>query len=44
MSILNSLGIKGKIKAPWSKYYKNGELKIEIPNGSVYDILKKNSE
>ncbi len=44
MNILNSLGIKGKIKAPWSKYYKNGELKIEIPNGSVYDVLKKNSE
>ena len=44
MNILNSLGIKGKIKAPWAKYYKNGELKIEIPNGSVYDVLKKNSE
>ena len=44
MGILNTLGIKTKPKAPWSKYYKNGELKIDIPNKSVYDVLKENSE
>ncbi len=43
MGLLNSLGIKTKPKSPWAKYYNNGELKIDIPEGSVYDVLKNNS-
>ena len=43
MGLLNSLGIKTKPKSPWAKYYNNGELKIDVPEGSVYDVLKSNS-
>lgn len=30
-------------KQPWLKYYKKNERKVEIPNGSIYDFLYKNS-
>lgn len=42
MSFLNIFGIKTKPKAPWSKYYKNNEMKLKVPEGSLYDFIKKN--
>lgn len=30
-----------KIKAPWSKYYKNGEMNIKIPNTNVYNYFEQ---
>lgn len=44
MSLLNVLGVKKKPKAPWSKYYKNDEMKIQIPECSIYELLKENAE
>ena len=37
-------GIKRKPKAPWRKYYKNDEMKIEVPKGSIYDYLVRKSD
>ena len=42
MGFLNIFGIKSKPKAPWSKYYKNDEMKIKVPDCSIYDLLKEN--
>lgn len=42
MSLLNVFGIKTKPKAPWSKYYKNDEMKIKVPECNLYNIIKKN--
>lgn len=40
MSFLNIFGIKTKPKAPWSKYYKNDEMKMKVPDGSIYEFMK----
>ena len=37
-------GIKRKPKAPWRKYYRNDEMKLEVPDGSIYDYLVRKSE
>lgn len=43
MNILKLLGMKifkgfrKKIKAPWSKYYNKEDMKLDIPNCSIYD-------
>jgi len=35
---------KKKIPAPWSKYYKDSELEIDIPDINLYDQVKKSSK
>lgn len=40
MSIFDILRKKSKIDAPWSKYYKEDEMDIKIPNISMYDQVK----
>lgn len=43
MNILKLLGIKifkgfrKKVKAPWNKYYNKEDMKLDIPNCSIYD-------
>ena len=37
-------GIKKKPKAPWSKYYKKDEMKLETPEDSIYEYLVKKSQ
>lgn len=37
-------GIKRKPKAPWRKYYKNNEMDLKVPKGSIYDYLVNKSE
>lgn len=44
MGFLNIFGIKDKPKAPWSKYYVNNEMKVEIPDGSMYSLIKEKAE
>ena len=44
MGFLSLFGIKSKPKAPWEKFYKNGETKIEVPNGTIYEYLIKSCE
>ena len=44
MGLLRLFGIKSKPKAPWEKYYKNGETKITVPDGTIYEYFKKCSE
>ena len=44
MGLLKLFGIKTKPKAPWEKFYKNGETKITIPDGTIYEYFKKCSE
>ena len=44
MGFLSLFGIKTKPKAPWEKYYKNGETKIEVPKGTIYEYLVKSCE
>ena len=39
MSFLNIFGIKTKPKAPWSKFYKNDEMKMKVPEGSIYEFM-----
>ena len=43
MGFLSLFGIKTKPKAPWEKYYKHGETKIEFPDGSIYEYLVSTS-
>jgi len=43
MSIFDIFRRKKPIPAPWSKYYKEDDLNIEIPNISMYDQVKKSS-
>ena len=44
MGLLRLFGIKAKPKAPWEKYYKNGETKIDIPDATIYEYLKSTAE
>ena len=44
MGILRLFGIKTKPKAPWEKFYKNGETKIKIPDGTIYEYFKSTAE
>ena len=43
MSIFNIFRRKKPIPAPWSKYYKEEELDIKIPNISMYEQVKRSS-
>jgi len=44
MSFLNAIGVKTKPKAPWSKFYKKEELKLKVPDCTIYQLLKETSE
>ncbi len=44
MGILSLFGIKSKPKAPWEKYYRNNETKIDIPNTTIYGYLKETAQ
>ncbi len=35
---------KKKNKVPWEQYYPNGEMNVQVPEGSIYEYLKKKSE
>ena len=41
MSIFDIFRRKKEIPAPWSKYYKEEELDIKIPNISMYEQVKR---
>lgn len=40
MNFLNFKGFKKQPKAPWSKYYKDGAMDLDIPNTSVYNYFE----
>ena len=33
--------IKKKLKAPWKKYYTKSEMKVDIPDISIYQLLEQ---
>ena len=37
-------GFKKKVKAPWEKYYTKEELKIEVPDLSIYQIMEESAK
>ena len=41
MKFMRFLGFKTKPKAPWKKYYTKDEMKLKIPDISMYDLLEK---
>ena len=41
MKFMRFLGFKTKPKAPWKKYYEKDEMKIKIPDISMYEMLVK---
>ena len=43
MNFLDLFSTKKKIPAPWSKYYKDGEMDIDIPDINIYDQIKRSS-
>ena len=40
MNFLNFHGLKRRPNAPWSKYYKDGEMELDIPDTSVYNYFE----
>lgn len=40
MDLLRFTGFKRKPKAPWSKYYNECDMELEIPNSSIYDYFE----
>lgn len=42
MNILDLFNNKKNPKAPWSKYYKEGDMNLKIPNTSVYNYFESN--
>lgn len=44
MNFFDLFSTKKKIPTPWSKYYKDGEMDIEIPDINMYDQIKKSSK
>ena len=42
MKFFRFLGFKKKPNAPWSKYYKKGDMNLYIPDISLYDNFKRN--
>ena len=44
MNLLKVFGTKKKPKSPWKQYYKKSDLKLDIPNISIYEYLKEKSE
>lgn len=42
MKFFSFIGLKRKPKAPWAKFYKKGEMNIDIPNISIYQYLVQN--
>lgn len=44
MNIFNIFKFKKKPQAPWSNYYKNNEMKVKIPDGSIYDVVKESAD
>lgn len=43
MSIFDIFRRKKEIPAPWSKYYKEDDLNIKIPNISMYEQVKRSA-
>ena len=43
MNFFDLFSSKKKLVAPWSKYYQDGEMDIEIPDINMYDQIKKSS-
>lgn len=40
MSIFDVFRIKRRIPSPWAKYYKRSDMKIKIPNITMYDQVR----
>ena len=40
MKILDILNFKKKNKAIWNEYYKAGNVKFEVPEGSIYNLIR----
>ena len=43
MSIFDVFRIKRRIPSPWAKYYKRSDMKIKIPNITMYDQVRDSS-
>ena len=43
MKFWSLIGLKKKPKARWSKYYSKKEMNIDVPNISIYQLLKNKS-
>ena len=44
MNFLDLFSSKKKLVAPWSKYYQDSEMDIDIPDINMYDQIKKSSK
>lgn len=44
MNLLNFFSAKKKYKAPWNEYYKNDNIKFEVPEGSIYRLIRNQTD